>query len=75
MSADGGATFSTSGIAFTYFEFADVGVSALTPRGGPHLGGTRVRVGGRGFADYRGALGGERRAGLNARLAAGGPGG
>ena len=37
VSADGGATFSTSGIAFTYFELAEVGVSALTPRGGPHL--------------------------------------
>ena len=48
-----GVHFSRNGLVFTYYDMQAVQmVAALTPSGGPRLGGTTVSVAGTGFADF-----------------------
>ena len=48
-----GVHYSRSGLIFTYYDMQAVHMlPALTPNGGPRLGGTTVSVAGTGFANF-----------------------
>ena len=65
-----GVTFTGSGLMFTYYKHAAVHVSLLTPRGGPHRGGTRVLVHGVGFRDLSSGVNGVDMQGIKCKFGA-----
>ena len=52
VSIDAGASYTDSGLLYTYYNQRQIAISSIAPSGGPRLGDTRIRVVGAGLRDF-----------------------